>query len=101
MSSIAIGPQVDEGELEEELEALQQQDLEEKMLKTGTVPAQKLPEVANGERECLSRLSSYSGQRLLTKPVSYQQSKARLRPSRKTTKKPSSGNCRPKWRFEL
>ncbi|EGS18675.1 uncharacterized protein CTHT_0052810 [Thermochaetoides thermophila DSM 1495] len=49
MSSIAIGPQVDEGELEEELEALQQQDLEEKMLKTGTVPAQKLPEVANGE----------------------------------------------------
>ncbi|AEO56073.1 hypothetical protein MYCTH_66289 [Thermothelomyces thermophilus ATCC 42464] len=53
MSNIAVGPQVDDTELDEELEALQQQDLEDKMLETGTVPVdsiqQRLPTVANGE----------------------------------------------------
>ncbi|KAL2130502.1 hypothetical protein VTI74DRAFT_6326 [Chaetomium olivicolor] len=49
MGSINVGPQLDDTELEEELEQLQQQDLEDKMLETGTVPVDRLPAVANGE----------------------------------------------------
>ncbi|KAL2266257.1 hypothetical protein VTJ83DRAFT_5609 [Remersonia thermophila] len=52
MGSIAVGPQLDDAELEDELEQLQQQELEDKMLETGTVPVdniQRLPTVANGE----------------------------------------------------
>ncbi|SPQ22033.1 7cc7f3e1-88ff-4362-aeff-ce090661a3de [Thermothielavioides terrestris] len=52
MGSINVGPQVDDTELEDELEELQQQELEDKMLKTGAVPVdsiQRLPTVANGE----------------------------------------------------
>jgi len=46
---------MDEDELEEELEALQQEQLDEQMLNTGTVPVadevHRMPKVANGERE--------------------------------------------------
>ncbi|EAQ90754.1 hypothetical protein CHGG_02689 [Chaetomium globosum CBS 148.51] len=52
MGSVSVGPQLDDTELEDELEALQQQDLEDKMLETGAVPVdsiQRLPTVANGE----------------------------------------------------
>jgi charged multivesicular body protein 4 len=52
MGSISVGPQLDDTELEDELEALQQQDLEDKMLETGAVPVdsiQRLPAVANGD----------------------------------------------------
>ncbi|KAH6636770.1 Snf7-domain-containing protein [Chaetomium tenue] len=52
MGSVNVGPQLDDTELEDELEALQQQDLEDKMLETGAVPVdsiQRLPTVANGE----------------------------------------------------
>ncbi|KAL1840044.1 hypothetical protein VTJ49DRAFT_915 [Mycothermus thermophilus] len=52
MSSINVGPQMDDMELEEELAELQQKELEDKMLETGTVPVdniQRLPTVANGE----------------------------------------------------
>jgi hypothetical protein len=51
MGSISIGQPVDEDELQEELEALQQQELEGKMLETGAVPVDRLPAVANGEGE--------------------------------------------------
>ncbi|KAK0643041.1 vacuolar-sorting protein SNF7 [Cercophora newfieldiana] len=52
MNSINIGNQVDEQDLEDELEALQQEELDQKMLETGTVPAdaiQRMPAAANGE----------------------------------------------------
>jgi charged multivesicular body protein 4A/B len=46
---------LDDDELEEELEALQQEQLDEQMLNTGTVPmadeVHKVSRVANGERE--------------------------------------------------
>lgn len=46
---------VDEAELDEELETLQQEQLDEKMLNTGSVPVSdavhRLPTAANGERE--------------------------------------------------
>jgi charged multivesicular body protein 4 len=47
-----VGPPLDDTELEDELEALQQQELEDKMLETGAVPVdsiQRLPAVANGD----------------------------------------------------
>ncbi|KAK4041800.1 Snf7-domain-containing protein [Parachaetomium inaequale] len=52
MGSISVGPQLDDTELEDELEALQQQELEDKMLETGSVPVdsiQRLPTVKNAE----------------------------------------------------
>lgn len=55
MNSISVGNQVDEEDLEDELEQLQQEQLDEQMLKTGTVPIsdqiQHLPAVTNGERK--------------------------------------------------
>lgn len=53
MTSINIGNQLDEEDLEKELEDLQQEEVDRKMLETGTVPVsdniQRLPSVANGE----------------------------------------------------
>jgi len=52
MNGISLGNQVDEQDLEDELEALQQEELDQKMLETGTVPAdaiQRMPAVASGE----------------------------------------------------
>ncbi len=55
MNSVNLGNAIDEGDLEDELEALQQEQLDEQMLKTGTVPVsdavQRLPAAANGERK--------------------------------------------------
>ena len=55
MNGVNIGSAIDEGDLEDELEALQQEQLDEQMLKTGTVPVsdavQRLPAAANGERK--------------------------------------------------
>lgn len=46
---------MDEGELDDELDALEQEQLDNKMLKTGTVPVSdeihRLPAAANGERK--------------------------------------------------
>lgn len=53
MNSINVGNQIDEEDLEEELEQLQQEQLDEQMLGTGTVPVsdaiQRLPAAGNGE----------------------------------------------------
>ncbi|KAK4104140.1 Snf7-domain-containing protein [Parathielavia hyrcaniae] len=49
MGSVSIGAQVDETELEDELEELQQQEIEDKMLNTGAVAVDRLPAVASGE----------------------------------------------------
>lgn len=50
-----LGEQPDEDELEAELEGLEQEAMDERMLKTGTVPVSdqlnRLPAAANGERE--------------------------------------------------
>lgn len=49
------GEQVDEEGLDEELEALEQENMDERMLKTGPVPVSdrinQLPTAANGERK--------------------------------------------------
>jgi len=53
ITSTPIGEPVDEGELEDELNDLAQEELDNKMLKTGTVPVSdevhRLPTPANGE----------------------------------------------------
>ncbi|CAK7272995.1 ESCRT-III subunit protein snf7 [Sporothrix epigloea] len=53
ITSNPIGDPLDEDELDEELEALQQEQLDEKMLNTGSVPVSdavhRLPAAANGE----------------------------------------------------
>jgi hypothetical protein len=56
ITSAPIGDPVDEDELNEELDALEQEQLDNKMLKTGTVPVSdeihRLPAAANGESKC-------------------------------------------------
>jgi charged multivesicular body protein 4 len=56
ITSAPIGEPVDEDELNEELAELEQEQLDNKMLKTGTVPVSdeihRLPAAANGERKC-------------------------------------------------
>ena len=57
----SVGQGVDEDELDEELAELQQEELDNKMLKTGTVPVsdqiQRMPNAAVGEREYMPRQS--------------------------------------------
>lgn len=47
---------IDEDELEADLAALEQENLDEKMLKTGALPVadslSRMPKAANGESEC-------------------------------------------------
>ena len=56
ITSTTIGDPVDEDELEADLEQLEQEDMDKKMLGTGTVPVSdtvhRLPTAANGERTC-------------------------------------------------
>jgi hypothetical protein len=57
MNGVSVGNQIDDAELDEELEALQQEQLDEQMLGTGHVPVsdavQRLPAAANGERKII------------------------------------------------
>jgi charged multivesicular body protein 4A/B len=61
ITSAPIGEPVDEDELNEELAELEQEQLDNKMLKTGTVPVSdeihRLPAAANGERKCHNIMS--------------------------------------------
>lgn len=54
ITSTPFGEAVDEGELEDELANLEQETLDERILKTGTVPVadqlNRLPVAGNGER---------------------------------------------------
>jgi charged multivesicular body protein 4 len=57
ITSAPIGEPVDEDELDSELAELEQEQLDNRMLKTGTVPVadeiHRLPAAANGERKGL------------------------------------------------
>jgi charged multivesicular body protein 4A/B len=58
ITSAPIGEPIDESELDDELAELEQEQLDDKMLKTGTVPVsdeiQRLPAVSNGESKLAS-----------------------------------------------
>ena len=55
ITSAPIGEPIDEQELDDELADLEQEQLDDRMLKTGNVPVSdevhRLPSVANGERK--------------------------------------------------
>ncbi|EHA19141.1 hypothetical protein ASPNIDRAFT_136905, partial [Aspergillus niger ATCC 1015] len=85
ITSTNLVDQPDEADLEEELEGLEQEAMDERMLNTGTVPVadqlNRLPPAANGESKPLSLPLYY--ETLLTY---MQQSNPNLRPKRKTRK---------------
>lgn len=55
ITNAPIGEPIDEDELENELDELEQEQIDERMTKTGTVPVadeiDRLPAAANGERK--------------------------------------------------
>lgn len=63
LTSAPLGEPIDETELEDELADLEQEQLDNKMLKTGSVPVSdevhRLPSVVNGEGELLIQLSLF------------------------------------------
>lgn len=58
IGSVNIGQSIDDGELDAELDELMAKDLEDKMLETGTVHADRLPSVATGERKLTGKLEA-------------------------------------------
>lgn len=71
MGSINVGPPLDETELEDELEQLQQQELEDKMLETGAVPVDRLPKVANGESKLTPDRVTRPSKQAVANPFSF------------------------------
>jgi hypothetical protein len=92
----AVGTGIDEDELDEELAELQQEELDNKMLKTGTVPVsdqiQRLPNAAVGERKLHLRVCYVC----IVLTLSKQQDGE----SKKRTRKRSSKSCKRRWRCE-
>jgi charged multivesicular body protein 4 len=90
---------VDEDELEDELAELQQEELDNKMLKTGTVPVSdrelRLPSQPVGESEFMT-CPFWSGNVNADKTF---QSRATNR--QKTTRRKNYGNSRPRWPCEV
>jgi len=90
---------LDEGELDDELEALQQEELDNKMLKTGTVPVSdqvnRLPTPAQGEREL--HFYPWKTYDSANEPL---QSSDRPDKRKKTTRKRSYGGYKPTWRCD-
>lgn len=58
ITNAPIGEPLDEADLEEELESMEQEAMDERMLKTGTVPVQQLPNVGNQPSKSPCRLDS-------------------------------------------
>ena len=96
-----IGQGVDEDELDEELAELQQEELDNKMLKTGSVPIsdqiQRMPAVGTGESKCCLMVLLTSIGVLAN---SCAQSKASNSAWKRTTRKKSCGSCKPRWLCE-
>lgn len=66
ITSMPITEPIDEDELEADLAALEQENLDEQMLKTGTIPVadnlSRMPKAANGESECpVNKSFCYTG----------------------------------------
>lgn len=91
---------VDEDELEADLAALEQENLDEKMLKTGTMPVadnlNRLPKAANGE----SKLTPDLYHAVESLPAYNLQSGARRKYQTKKMKKRNCENCRLRWLFD-
>jgi hypothetical protein len=85
--------------LDDELAELEQEQLDNQMLKTGTVPVgdevHKLPAAVNGESKFLE--DCISSDQLLTAP----QSKAKRPLLWRTMRRKSFESCRPRWLCDL
>lgn len=95
ITSQSVGEQPDEDELDAELEGLEQEAMDERMLKTGTVPVadqiNRLPAAANGERE-------FTPTPFLCQTVSNNdQPRTKRSKPRKKTRKQSSRSSVQKW----
>jgi charged multivesicular body protein 4 len=86
---------VDEDELDEELAELQQEQLDERMLKTGSVPvSDQINRMPSAPSKCFDNIAMANiWEDWLTK---YLQQRTLCR-QRRRTRRPSCGNCRPKW----
>lgn len=97
ITSNSLGDTIDESVLEDELDQLQQEQLDEQILKTGNVPVSdavhKMPTPLNTERTFQHSPSTWHDMVL----TNWQPCQARSRPSRRTTKRQSSGSCKQRW----
>ena len=110
ITSMPITEPIDEDELEADLAALEQENLDEKMLKTGTMPVadslNRLPKAANGEREffhpppSLTNNRGWKERKKLDRLTNVQSKANRKRRSKKKTRRRSCGSCRRRWRCE-
>lgn len=91
---------VDDDELESELADLQQEELDNTMLKTGTMPVHdqvhRMPSVANTERKYMGPLYSQ-----IRGADNLQREERLPLKQRKTTRKKSFGDYKPKWPCNL
>jgi hypothetical protein len=81
---------VDEDELDEELAELQQEQLDERMLKTGSVPVS----------DQIQRMPSAPSKFLDISELMFLLQRRTLYRQRRKTRRPSCGNCRPRWPCE-
>ena len=91
---------VDEDELDEELAELQQEALDERMLKTGSVPVhdqiQRMPNAPSKFLELKGRLRESE-----TRNTNTFLQQRTLPRQKKTTRRPSYGSCRLRWPCEV
>ena len=91
---------VDEDELDEELAELQQEALDERMLKTGSVPVHdQIQRMPNAPSKLLE-LKGRPHKRKTRIANTFLQQRTLPR-QKKTTRKPSYGSCRPRWPCEV
>lgn len=90
---------VDEDELDEELAELQQEALDERMLKTGSVPVHdQIQRMPSAPSKFLA-LKGRQRERQTRNANTFLQQRTLPR-QKKTTRRPSYGNCRPRWPCE-
>jgi hypothetical protein len=95
ITSAPIGEPIDESELDDELAELEQEQLDNQMLKTGNVPVtdevHKLPAAANGE----SKFGKYFY--LCDQMLTALQSKAKRPLPWRMTRRKNFESCKPRW----
>lgn len=102
ITNAPIGEPIDEADLEEELEGLEQEAMDEKMLKTGTVPVtgevSRLPAMQNGP----GKFQSFSKKTIIPRFIGLTETNLFFQftaKQKKRTKKKNYGNSKRKWPF--
>ena len=104
ITNMPLGEQMDEGELEAELEGLEQEAMDERMLNTGPTPVgnrlEGLPAAGTAERKFALACSLPAVQLWRNPNADLKQSTSRMRKTKKRTRRPNWPNSRQKWPFE-